>query len=159
MHFCPDSDEICNSGSPQWARFTVLHLVVWTHYCNATPPHIISPLSTVLLQWIFCHSISPMQYYQWWRSQRLSQGLWWETPPPSPALSTEATPWAIPTHGCTTTPSLSVKLATCWLSVSWENLMLVFTAVRWPTLLDWLGVTLLPLNLEVNIGNVHTIIN
>ena len=110
------------------------------------------------LQWIYCHSISPLQYHQRLRSHRLSRGLWWETPPTSPALSPEASLWATtPTDGCTTTPSLSMKLATCWLSVSWQNLVLVSTAVRWPTLLTWLGVTLLPLSWEVSIGSLYCI--
>ena len=99
--------------------------------------------------------IPPLQFHQRWRSQQLSRGLWWGTPPPSPALSAEASPWATtPTHGCTTTQSLSVKLVTCWLSISWQDLTLVSTAVRWKTLLDWMVVTLLPLSLEVSITNV-----
>ena len=98
--------------------------------------------------------VPPLQYHRRWRSQRLSRGLWWETPPPSPALSPEATPWAATlTDGYTTTPSL--KLVACWLSISRQNLMLVSTAVRWPTLLDWVAVTLLPLNLEVSIYSLY----
>ena len=97
--------------------------------------------------------LAALQYHQRWRSQRLSRELWWETPPPSPALSPEATPWATtPTHGCTTTPWFLVKLEAYWMSVSWQNPTLVSTAVRWPTLLDWVAVTLLPLNLEVSVG-------
>ena len=102
--------------------------------------------------------LAALQYHQRWRSQRLSRGLWWETPLPSPALSPEASPWvATPTHGCTMTPSLSVKLATCWLSVSWQNPTLVSTAVRWPTLLEWVAVTVLPLSLVVSISNLYSL--
>jgi len=75
-----------------------------------------------------------------------------ETPPPSPALSHGATPWvATPTDGYTTTPSLSVKLVACWLLISWGNQTLVLTAVRWPTLLDWVVMIQLPLSLEVSV--------
>ena len=83
--------------------------------------------STIHSKWISCRVpmvisymccvvlFVPIQFHRRYRSQRLSRGLWLETPPPSPALSHEATPWAAtPTDGYTTTPSLSpVKLVAC----------------------------------------------
>ena len=98
---------------------------------------------------LLCTSFT--QYHQRWRLQRLWRGLQLETPPPSLAQSAEATPWAAtPTDGCTTTLSLSAKIAACWPLISCQNPTLVSTAVRWLTLLDWVVVKWPPLDLEVS---------
>ena len=110
-----------NRGEDNTSNATINVQVQGKHIkcCSGIPTPAYTAIATSLVEYppslVICVvSLVPIQFHQRYRSQRLSQGLWLETPPPSPALSHEATPWvATPTDGHTTTPSLSVKRVAC----------------------------------------------